>query len=147
MSILWTIIIGFVAGIIAKLIHPGVGELPIVVEPRAILPAVKFRTSHALRRKQADGLKCGALKRATRIHQDAIHVEDNYRQLVGHRTEIESAAQRVVRYDGDSSCSSEDSAEDSRVSASSVTESDSVSISSESEDHASPATGGGTAAV
>ena len=84
----------FVAQIFAELIHPGVGELPIVVEPRPVLPAVKLRTSHALRRKQADCLKCGALKRAARIHQDAIHVEDNYGELAGHRAETESADQR-----------------------------------------------------
>ena len=108
---------------------------------------MKLRMSYALRRKQADRLKCGALKRAARIHQDAIHVKDNYRELAGHRAGIESADHRGARYDGDSSCSSEDSPEDSRASTSSVVESDSVSISSESEDHASPATGGVTAAV
>src|SRR5271156_1958280 len=64
----------------AQRVYPDVRELPIIVETRAVFPAMQLSSSNSFARKKAHNLKRRPLKRAARVDQNAVHVKDDERR-------------------------------------------------------------------
>ena len=62
----------------AKILHPGVRQLPIVVEAGPVLPFVQLPPTDTLAGEMPHCLEHGALIRFAHIDEHAIHVENNH---------------------------------------------------------------------
>lgn len=107
---------------------------------------MKLPPRNPLVRKESYSFQCGALKRPSRVYQNAVHIENNHRGMESHelaRLNVKFACRKEFVQEEDPSDPPEDARLWSRPAESDSSASGSFSVSSESEDQASPASGDG----
>ena len=68
----------------SDLFYPSRGKLPIIVEAGAIFPAMKLPPRNSFASEKSYSFKRRLLKRTSRVHQNAVHIENDHNGIESH---------------------------------------------------------------